>query len=141
MTGFSYDSHNAKEFIAHMADDKSILLDIKKQLGYDETFDPTSPFDSEIIMHINGSLAKLTQVGVGPKAGFRVTDDKQKWSDFLTGPYDEMNTMVQEYVFCKVKLAFDPPASSAAVESLKGLAEEDIWRIREKAEGAIDDAE
>lgn len=124
-----------------MADDKSILLDIKKQLGYDESFDPESPFDSEIIMHINASLSKLTQVGVGPKAGFRVTDASQKWSDFLTGPYDETNTMAQEYVFCKTKLAFDPPASSAAVESLKALAEEDIWRIREKAEGAIDDAE
>lgn len=122
-----------------MADDKSILLDIKKQLGYDETFDPESPFDSEIIMHINASLSKLTQVGVGPKAGFRVTDASQKWSDFLTGPYDETNTMVQEYVFCKTKLAFDPPASSAAVESLKSLADEDIWRIHEKAEGTIDE--
>ena len=122
-----------------MVDDKSILLDIKKQLGYDETFDPESPFDSEIIMHINASLSKLTQVGVGPKVGFRVTDSSQKWSDFLTGPYDEMNTMVQEYVFCKTKLAFDPPASSAAVESLKSLADEDIWRIHEKAEGTIDE--
>ena len=124
-----------------MADDKSILLDIKKQLGYDETFDPNSPFDSEIIMHINASLSKLTQVGVGPKAGFRVTDAAQKWSDFLTGPYDETNTMVHEYVFCKTKLVFDPPASAAAVESLKATAKEDIWRIREKAEGAIDDVE
>lgn len=122
-----------------MADDKSILLDIKKQLGYDETFDPESPFDSEIIMHINASLSKLTQVGVGPASGFRVTDSSQKWSDFLTGLYDEMNTMVQEYVFCKTKLAFDPPASSAAVESLKSLADEDIWRIHEKAEGTIDE--
>ena len=122
-----------------MADDKSILLDIKEQLGYDESYSPDSPFDSEILMHINACLARLAQVGVGPANGYRITGTTEKWSDFLIGQYDELNTMVQEYVYIKSKLAFDPPASATAVESLKALADEDIWRIHEKAEGTIDE--
>lgn len=118
----------------------SILKDIKKQLGYNEPYntqDP-APYDCEIIMHINAQLSTLRQVGVGPKSGFRITGEDQTWEDFLVGEYDEMNDLVPEFVFLKVKLVFDPPSSSFACEAMKQQADEALWRIREKAEGRID---
>lgn len=118
----------------------SILKDIKKQLGYNEPYnaeDP-APYDCEIIMHINAQLSTLRQVGVGPKNGFRITGETQTWEDFLVGEHDEMNDLVPEFVFLKVKLIFDPPPSSFAMEAMKEQAKEDFWRIQELAEGRID---
>lgn len=117
----------------------SILKDIKKQLGYNEPYDEAdpAPYDCEIMMHINSQLSILRQVGVGPVNGFRVTGEGETWGDFLVGENDEMNHLVPEFVFFKVKLVFDPPPSSFAVEAMKQQADEDFWRIREEAEGRI----
>lgn len=117
----------------------SILNDIKKQLGYYQpysTSDP-APFDSEIMMHINAQIATLRQVGVGPKNGFRITGTQEEWTDFLVGENDEMNCLVPEFVYLKVKLIFDPPGNSFTCDALQKQADEDIWRIRELAEGRI----
>lgn len=115
----------------------SILLTIKRMLGYDAEYSPANPFDVEIIIHINSNLAILTQVGVGPTAGFKITGDSETWSDFLIGRYDEYNELIKEFVYLKTKLVFDPPSSSAAIETFKEVAKQDLWRIREKAEGAL----
>jgi len=40
----------------------SILLSIKKMLGIDAN---DTSFDQELIMHINGALMVMTQLGVG----------------------------------------------------------------------------
>ena len=117
----------------------SILMDIKTQLGYSEPYDAENPapFDNQILMHINAQIATLRQVGVGPKNGFRVTGSSQQWSDLLTGENDEMNLLVPEFVFLKTKLVFDPPSNSFTCDALSKQADEDIWRIRELAEGRI----
>ena len=115
----------------------SILLTIKRMLGYDAEYSPENPFDLEILIHINANLAILTQVGVGPDAGFKITGDSETWSDFLVGEYDEYNELVKEFVYLKTKLIFDPPSSSAAIETFNEAAKQDLWRIREKAEGAL----
>ena len=46
----------------------SILNTIKKQLGIEKD---VTHFDEELIMHINACLLSITQLGVGPKNGFR----------------------------------------------------------------------
>ena len=49
----------------------SILDSIKKLLG----IDPSDPsFDDEVIMDINSVFTILTQLGIGPKGGFLITD-------------------------------------------------------------------
>lgn len=118
----------------------SILNDIKKQLGYNEPYDAEdpAPYDCEIMMHINAQLAALRQIGVGPDNGYRITGTEQTWNNFLIGQNDEMNDLVPEFVFLKVKLVFDPPPSSFAMEAMKEQAKEDFWRIQELAEGRID---
>ena len=54
---------------------ESILTSIKKMLGLSKDY---TQFDDDIIMHINTVFLNLTQLGVGPKNGFVIADDKNK---------------------------------------------------------------
>ena len=46
--------------------DNSILTEIKKLLGLDESY---KAFDTDIIIHINTALMILTDIGIGPEDG------------------------------------------------------------------------
>lgn len=102
----------------------SILLSIKKLLGIDAVCDH---FDTDVILHINSALMVLNQLGVGPPGGFVVTSNAETWSDFLGT--NQTIEAVKTYVFLKVKLAFDPPQSSAAIESFNKMIAEYEWRL------------
>lgn len=102
----------------------SILLTVKQLLGVDPYCDH---FDTEILVHTNSALMVLNQLGVGPPNGFVVTGNSETWSDFI-GTSTDLE-MVKTYVYVKVKLVFDPPQSSAAIESLKQLINEYEWRL------------
>lgn len=108
---------------------ESILLSIKKLLGISEDYDH---FDSDIIMHINSVFAILTQIGVGPQKGFSINDESEKWEDFLSE--DKMLHSVKSYMYMKVKMMFDPPLSSAAIECMKEQIKELEWRLQIDAE-------
>lgn len=102
----------------------SILTSIKKLLGITEEYEH---FDPDIIMHINSAFSVLTQLGVGPKQGFRIEDESTEWSEFLN---DNLRLeFVKTYVHLKVKLVFDPPLSSAVLESINRQISELEWRI------------
>lgn len=104
----------------------SILLSIKQLLGgLDPTYD--SEFDTDLIIHINTSLATLTQVGVGPTEGFEISDDTTTWEDYIGT--DKRLNLIQRYVFMDVKYAFDPPRTSYAFNAIEKQKEELIWRI------------
>lgn len=111
---------------------ESILTSVKKQCGLEADYEH---FDPEIITHINSVFMTLNQIGVGPAEGFVVEDEEQTWGDFLG---DRTNlqklTAVRTYVGLKVRLIFDPPASSALLESMKRLADEYEWRLNVQAE-------
>lgn len=103
---------------------ESILISIKKLLGIDEEY---KQFDTDIIVHINTVMMGLTQIGVGPSEGFAITDEYTTWEDFIGNkPY--LNS-VKSYMYLRVKSLFDPPLSSAALDSMKKLADEFEWRL------------
>lgn len=104
---------------------ESILTSVKKMLGIVEEYDH---FDADLIMHINSVLMILTQMGVGPSEGFAIEDDRDEWGDFLC-EHDFLIESVKSYVYLKVRLIFDPPLSSAVVESMKQMISELEWRI------------
>ena len=107
----------------------SILTSIKKLLGIPEDYEH---FDSDLIMHINTVLAILTQLGVGPKEGFNITDKTAVWSQFISNKlYLEL---VKTYIHLKVKLVFDPPLSSAVTEAMKQMISELEFRLLAAAE-------
>lgn len=90
----------------------------------------------DIIIHINSVFGILTQLGLGPDAGFAICDKSAVWNDFL--PQDDPRfVMAQSLVFLRVKLLFDPSASSVVVESMNKQIAELEWRIMVACESKI----
>lgn len=107
----------------------SILTSIKKLLGIAEEYEH---FDTDLILHINSVFAVLTQLGVGPAEGFAIEDASATWSDFM--PNDPRLNFVKSYIHSKVRLLFDPPLSSAVMESISRSISELEWRIQVAAD-------
>lgn len=112
--------------------EESILTSTKKILGLSESY---TAFDMDIILHINSVFSILNQLGVGT-ANFSIEDDSSKWDDFI-GDADGMN-MVRSYVFLKVRLLFDPPPTSFAIDAMKNQISEYEWRISSQREWNLD---
>lgn len=108
---------------------ESILNSIKKMLGPSADYDH---FDPDIIMHINTVFMTLTQLGVGPPEGFYIEDDTTTWLEFI--PELTKLQAVKTYIYLKVKLVFDPPQSSAVIESMNKQIAELEWRLNHAAE-------
>lgn len=92
-------------------------------LGITEDYEQ---FDTDIIIHINSAFSVLTQLGVGPASGFFIEDSSAVWSDFVD---DSRLEMVKSYIYFKVRLAFDPPTSSAAMQAINEQISELAWRL------------
>ena len=105
---------------------ESILTSIKKMLGIDEEY---THFDADVIMHINSVLMILTQLGVGPAEGCMIEDDTSTWVDFIPEANAAQLHAVKSYIYMKVKLIFDPPLSSAVIESMNRQIAEFEWRL------------
>lgn len=103
---------------------ESILISLRKLLIADPEDDA---FDTDLIIHINSAFVVLRQLGVGPSEGFLIEDDSATWIDFV-----QDNTKleaIKTYIYFKVKLMFDPPSSSAAIESINRQINELEWRL------------
>ena len=109
----------------------SILTSIKKLIGIAEDY---TQFDADIIMHINSVFMSLNQLGVGPTAGFSIADKSKTWKDYL-GSDEVKLEAVKSYIYLKVRLMFDPPASSVVVEAIERNRAELEWRILNQVEG------
>lgn len=107
----------------------SILQSIKKTLGIAEEY---TVFDTDIIIHINSVFMILNQLGVGPKEGFHIEDDGTTWDEYVEPEMDLES--VKSYIYMKVRMLFDPPTSSAAIESMNHLISEFEWRLNVGAE-------
>lgn len=111
---------------------ESILTSIKKMLGIEEA---DTYFDTDIIIHINTTLMTLFQLGVGPVTGFSISDKTKKWSDFLG---TTSNTeAAKTYVYLQVKLLFDPPPTSFAIEAIQRELVKLEWRMNAQAESGV----
>ena len=115
---------------------ESILTSIKKLLGIDELY---THFDADLVMHINSVLMILTQMGVGPSDGFTIEDDSTTWNEFI--PDMKNFEAVKTYIHLKVKLIFDPPTSSAVIESINRMISELEWRLYAAASTPVTNGE
>jgi hypothetical protein len=110
----------------------SILTSVKKNLGIDESY---TFFDDDILLYINGVFSTLNQLGIGPDDGFAIEDDTATWDTYLA---DNLKlSSVKTYMYLKVRLLFDPPTTSFAIEALNRQAQELEWRlnvVREETE-------
>lgn len=106
--------------------DNSILATIKKMLGGNMQSDDTA-FDSELLVFINTAISILFDIGFKPAEGFFVSGYEENWDSLMFD--DEDFGIIKTFIFTTVKLLFDPPLSSAALDSLKRTNEELQWRI------------
>ena len=128
----------------------SILNDIKKMLGLNEEYDH---FDQDIIIHINAALSTLIQIGLPANKSFVLSSKEQTWSDFINNGNETIDQtplatafalvrtasvnnssnmnigMIKSYVYMKVKLIFDPPGNSFAIDSMNKIISEYESRI------------
>ena len=109
-----------------MENSDSILESVKIFLGINELDD----FDDELMIHINTAISVLTQLGVGPKKGFRVKSIESTYKEFLGEEHIAVKSLVKDYICFKTKVGFDSSsASSALLQTLKDTLTELEWRI------------
>lgn len=113
----------------------SILLSIKKAIGASPDY---TPFDVDIIMHINSQLANLYQIGLDASRSVVVDGPDQLWTDLIPAG-DSRLQFVKTYVYAKVKMIFDPPTSTAQMQALKDAAAESEFRISVAVDKPYDD--
>lgn len=111
-------------------DSESILNSVKKMLGIDSTI---NSFDVDIIININSAIGTLTQLGIGPKDGFFITDESQTYSDYL-GDLENKYHQVKMYLYLKTRVGFDPPSSSYVLDSMNKQIAEFEWRMKTLSE-------
>ena len=112
-----------------MADMNGSILDsIKKNLGIVPEY---TAFDDQIILDINAAFSTLHQLGFGPDEGFEITGIDEFWSDIIEEP---RFNFIKSYVCMKVRVMFDPPTSSYALDALNKQIAEYKWRIKSEFE-------
>ena len=102
----------------------SVLSSTKQMLGISP--EDTS-FDVNVIMSINTTLTILMDLGLTEVEDQIVTSDKMTWDELLGGRTDI--EYVKTYIYQKVKLIFDPPTSTAAIDAMQRSISELEWRI------------
>jgi len=110
----------------------SILNSTKKALGLAEDY---TPFDPEIIMHINSVLGTLNQLGIGPEMGYAIADATPTWEEFLGN--DPRLNPAQSYMYLRVKFLFDPPDVGYLVTAFEKQIEQLEWRLNVVREDAL----
>ena len=102
----------------------NILESVKLMLGIQNEY---TPFDQQILMHINSVFTILHQMGVGPTNLF-IANSTSLWSDFLTDESLDLE-LVKSYVYLRVRLLFDPPTSSFVLDAIEKQIQEIGWRL------------
>lgn len=105
--------------------EESILKSIRKLIGPEDDY---THFDPDITIHINAAINRLYQLGLDSAKGFRVTSEVETWED-LFGSDEEVIDMCKTFIYYKVKMGFDPPSSSIAVDAINKEIDKQEWLI------------
>lgn len=111
-------------------DSSSILLSIKRLLSISEYDDG---FDADVKDLINAEFLTLHQLHIGPEAGFSITGPDEKWTDFTDNP--RLQEAVRQFIYLRVRMIFDPPASSTVADAINNRISELEFRLNIQAEG------
>lgn len=108
----------------------SILKSTKKVLGIDAA---VTSWDLDILTLINSAFSDLTQLGVGPTAGFMIEDDSVEWTEYIPDD-DVLLNSVKNYIWLRAREVFDPPTTSYAIQAMKDQIARLEWRMNVKRE-------
>lgn len=113
------------------SNDNSILNDVKKMCGLPA--EDTS-FDLDILIHINSTFTTLKDLGVGPSLGFAIEDTTATWADFLGSAAVSDFVSIKSYIYLKVRMLFDPAATSFLLGAQEKMITEFEWRLNARRE-------
>ena len=116
--------------------DESILATIKKMLGI---VDEVSAFDDELAAHINSTFMGLRQIGINPDSNFSIHGYEETWRHISDDT--RLIDPIREFIYLKVRLIFDPPASSVVADAYNNRLAETEWRLNVEAEKLAAQAE
>lgn len=109
----------------------SIISSVNQYLGLEDD-DPS--YSVEILSLINGAILTLSQLGVCKS--IVITKDTM-WEDVVSDVDLEASKL---YIQLKVKVAFDPPSTSAVLDAMERMIHELEWRLQTQAqEGRVSD--
>ena len=104
----------------------SILKTVRKMIGPSQDYEY---FDTDLIIFINTAIGILNTLGVGdPNDPFKITGESETWSDYLGEEYGDLE-MIKTYIVLRVRLLFDPPATSFVLDAYKKEIDELGFRI------------
>jgi hypothetical protein len=106
----------------------TILNDVKHQLGI---LPEDDSFDDIIKIHINSVMLILTQLGVGPAEGFMLVDGSEEWDQLFT---DQRLNAVKSYLYLRVKILMDPPATGFTQDSYDRQIQEMEFRLNSEVD-------
>ena len=102
----------------------NILASIKKM---NNVLEDDKSFDQDLILYINSALMVVMQEWHGMDHAFKLEDGTETWDEILGEDTDYEG--LKELIGLKVRLMFDPPASSVAVEAIKAQIQDLEWRM------------
>lgn len=114
-------------------DSSSILDSIKRLLGISSQDDG---FNGEIKDLINAEFLALHQLNVGPEDGFSIEGADETWDEYTTNTH--LQDAVRQFIYLRVRMVFDPPASSTVAEAINGRISELEFRLNVQAEEDAD---
>jgi hypothetical protein len=98
----------ADELTDSILDKTKLMLNIEPE---------DTDFDVVIIAHINSVFADMVVLGVGPTLGFAIEDKVAQWSEYTD---DKLHlNQVRSYMYSRVRLLFDPPTTSFAIDAIQ----------------------
>ncbi len=109
----------------------SILTSTKIAMGIIPEY---NMFDDQLIMLINSTFLTLQQIGIGPTDGYEIEGADETWADYLGSK--KLFNAVKTFVHMDVRLHFDPPSNSSAIQAVKDQLSELTWRLNVLAENA-----
>lgn len=102
----------------------NILASVKKM---NNVLEDDNSFDQDLILYINSALMAVMQEWHGMDHAFKLEDGTETWDEILGEDTDYEG--LKELIGLKVRLMFDPPASSMAVEAIKSQIQDLEWRM------------
>ena len=102
---------------------ESVLNTIKSMIGPSALYEG---FNTDLMVHLNSSLMELAQIGVVPE-GTVLENETTTWAD-LIGENKKLEG-IKSYLYFKVKIMFDPPASSTILAAYQEEIKRLEWRL------------
>lgn len=102
------------------------ILGSMKQMLYGSGAVLADSYDQELVVLINGYLAILRQLGVGPAEGLYITGEDETWSQLTDNQQDV--AMAKSYIYMKLRIDFDPPDNASVLSAYKENVKEIEWR-------------